>query len=618
MKQADFDALVRRLEQVAASNPRAYHLKLGAFAALGYLYVLGMLLVLAALTAGLIASLLFTKGLALLVKKLVIPVVVLIGLILRSLWVRIGAPTGLALEPQRLPQLFGAIDEVRRVTRAPRVHAVLLTNEMNAAVVQVPRLGLLGWPRNYLILGLPLMQMMSPDEFRAVLAHEFGHLSGAHGRFGAWIYRVRALWERLASALQAEKHWGSFMFVPFFSWYAPKFAAWSFVKARQQEYEADRLAAETVGAGSIANALVRLELKGEELSRRFWPGIFEKADTEPKPTDRPFRSLGHPDRRQLLPDAGQRLEEALGRGTSTADTHPCLRERIAALATVAAVPRPVVRSAAEDLLSGELDVLTERLDDSWQEDVSGWWGARHSFMANARMRLEQLERPGLDDAELEERAGLTELVRGAASAFPLYEELLRRSPGHTGALLACGRLLLGRGDETGIALIDEAMLRSPDTVTAGCDAIVGFLRERGRETEAAGYVDRYWKRQEEVQHITEERQTLRTTDSYFAHSMPPDLLEALVSRLAASAGVQRAYLVEKACKLSSAPLYVVGFEPSIPWHRLAAADHGSDLAQQIARDFDHPIEVFFVPLNRNNRGFRKIFRGIKGSRIHPR
>jgi len=271
MTQEQFDELVQRLEREALDDPGRYRLRLGALASLGYLYVIGVLLVLIGAVALLAYLLIANRSSSFVIVKLLIPIVVLIGVVLRAMWVRLEAPRGLELEPREHPKLFAAIEKVRRAAKAPRADVVLLTNELNAAIVQVARLGMFGWQKNYLILGLPLMQLMGPSEFLAVLAHEFGHLSGAHGRFGAWIYRVRAGWARLNERLQQERHWGSFLFVPFFGWFAPKFAAWSFVQARQQEYEADRVAAESVGALPLANALVRLDLKSAELDQHYWP-----------------------------------------------------------------------------------------------------------------------------------------------------------------------------------------------------------------------------------------------------------------------------------------------------------------------------------------------------------
>jgi len=74
----------------------------------------------------------------------------------------------------------------------------LITDDFNAAVVQIPRLGLLGWYRNTLLIGLPLMKALTRQQLAAVLAHEFGHLAGGHGRLGNWVYRLRFGWARLA------------------------------------------------------------------------------------------------------------------------------------------------------------------------------------------------------------------------------------------------------------------------------------------------------------------------------------------------------------------------------------------------------------------------------------
>ena len=340
MTQQQFDSLVARLEKSAARHPGLYKLRLGFFATLGYLYIF---VVVALLLVASAVVLVLGKALA---AKLAIALLVLVGVALRSLWVKIDPPTGLELTRRDYPTLFGALDEIRLVANAPRAHVVLLTNDLNAAINQVPRLGMFGWQTNYLLLGLPLMQMLSLDEFEAVLAHEFGHLSGAHGRFGAWIYRLRTSWGRLADTLRAREHWGSFLFVPFFAWFAPTFAAYSFVQARMQEYEADRAAASRHGGQALANALIRLDLKGQELAQRYWPGVYKAADEMPSPAGAPYRGLLGPESRGFLPSAPEQLRHSLERETSTADTHPSLRDRVAAMKVEAGVPPPFEVSAA--------------------------------------------------------------------------------------------------------------------------------------------------------------------------------------------------------------------------------------------------------------------------------
>jgi Zn-dependent protease with chaperone function len=274
MTNERFEAMVGRLEHLAAESPGAYRLRVAALTALGFGYVLGILLVAAGLLAGIVWAYGHGTGRVAL-RKGGIAIAYLMYAIGRALWVRFERPTGTEIRREQAPALFAAIDETRRALRAPRVHRVLLENDLNAAVIQHPRLGILGWHENVLFLGLPLLQSLDEAQFRAVLAHEFGHLSGAHSRFGGWIQRLEATWRRLLSRLEEEEHWSTFIFRPFFRWYSPYFAAYTFVLRRANELEADRDASELTSARALGDALVSLNLKGTDLEHRFWPGVRE-------------------------------------------------------------------------------------------------------------------------------------------------------------------------------------------------------------------------------------------------------------------------------------------------------------------------------------------------------
>ena len=153
---------------------------------MGYGYILALIALLLAVTASLIYAAL-EHGDSLLPYQLAIPAVAFAILLLRSLWIRTPAPTGIVLSPERVPRLFTAIERVRKTLGAPRVRHVLLDGDFNAGVTQLPLFGIIGPSANDLTLGLPLLQALSPDEFEATLAHELGHVSGKHGHFSHWI-----------------------------------------------------------------------------------------------------------------------------------------------------------------------------------------------------------------------------------------------------------------------------------------------------------------------------------------------------------------------------------------------------------------------------------------------
>src|SRR5262249_31792738 len=149
-------------------RPFAYRARVAALAALGIGYVLLALAGTLALLAAAVFAVVASKN-VLLLKLAWIPLA-FAWLLMRALWVRLAPPAGRVLAPHEAPALFAEIGHVRAVLRAQPVHAVVLTREFNAAVSQVPRLGILGWPRNHLVLGIPLLAALSPEQFRAVLA----------------------------------------------------------------------------------------------------------------------------------------------------------------------------------------------------------------------------------------------------------------------------------------------------------------------------------------------------------------------------------------------------------------------------------------------------------------
>jgi heat shock protein HtpX len=100
-------------------------------------------------------------------------------------------------------------------------------------------------------LGLPLLEALTVRQFRAVLAHEFGHYYGGDTRLGPWIYKTRAAIERTVRGVH--RH-GSVLVKPF-EWYGNMFLRGTHVVSRRQEFSADALAARTAGARALTKGL---------------------------------------------------------------------------------------------------------------------------------------------------------------------------------------------------------------------------------------------------------------------------------------------------------------------------------------------------------------------------
>ena len=628
MTNEAFTALVSRLEEEARSGPRGYRARVVALGALAYAYVGGVLVGALGLLGAALAAMLAT-GHGLVVFKLlgkgIWALLALLGAIARALWVRLDAPKGIRLTRRQVPELFSLVQEVRRSLRAPRAHVVLLTGDFNAAVVQHPRLGILGWPRNYLILGLPLLQALSVEQLRAVIAHEFGHLSGAHGRIGGWIYRARSSWSRLLDKMEEEEHWASFIFLPFFRWYAPYFNAYSFVLARQQEYEADQGAVAIAGAAPLAQALVRLNVVGQFLDERYWEHIREQARESPEPDARPF---GRMDPRALAvhstAEAQDWLDTALAASTTLADTHPCLRARLEAIGQTAHLPEPVEQSAGQQLLGPALDTLSAQLDDAWSEQVRDAWRQAYAQSERDRKRLGELEEQPAEHAHdpelLWERAQLTETLRGEQAALPLYRRILDVAPENVQATFAVGRLLLAQDDEAGLTHIEASAHANHQALIPGAQHAVAFLQRNGRTDEAERWIERARAHHAKLLAAQEERSRIRLDGRYDAHGLDPTQAEAVRARLRAYPEIAHAWLIRRRVEhFPEQPLFVVGLERKGAWSERLRPSKREELDLDLQSRLERlPLEGEWFVLCLNHRGPREhqLFQSVSGSQLY--
>ena len=621
MNQEAYENFVTRVEADAQRHPSLYRLQLGGLAVLGYAYVAAILALLLLVLAGFGWMIIHGSG-AVVALKLGIFVVPLVWAVLTAMFVRMAPPMGHIVTRDDAPALFDLVEEVRRKSGAPRADTVLITQDFNAAVVQHARLGVFGWPRNYLILGLPLMQALTVDEFRSVVAHEFGHLSGQHGKFGAWIYRLRAGWGRLSYALDESDHWGKFLFVPFFKWYAPTFAAYSFVQARRQEYEADRMAAAASGADVAGAALVRVELQAQFLQAEYWKNIFREADEREQPQVQPFSTMRHAfSQPRSQGDATVTLDSALKRRTGFDDTHPCLTDRLNALGASAALPGPITATAAGTLLGTFGATLEAEFDRVWHENVRDWWRERHQFATESRSRLAELEASAaaaelsVDDAL--KRATLTEELADAAAARPLYEAVLLRAPENAAALFAVGRLRLDSNDDSGIELLQRASASDPAYGQSCAAMIVEYLRRHGRNAEARSHIDDLTQAGERDDLARRERAQLTTSDTLLPHELPAETVQGIVEKLRTFPEVRCAWLVRKQTRhYSHLPLYILAVRLKTRWWKLESSQPQQQLVDALCANLQCPGDTLFFCLDGENKQFRSRFKRVPGGEIY--
>lgn len=612
MTREEFDAYVAQVERRYRDRPLALKCKVALLLALGYGFFMlwaGPLIALAVVFFATSMQVPLEVGVIMMAIGVVL---MLVGAFqfLPIVWTKWEPPVGVVLSRQRCPEFFERLDELRRAARAKHFQRVYLSYEFNACIVTAPRFGIFGWTTTDLVLGLPLLEALSAPEFEAVLMHEFAHYSAKHGRFTAWIYRVRLYWLRVVEKFQnqrdPQRHVG-WLLDKWLSWYWQRFHAHAFVLSRGNEYEADREAAAWSGHRVASETLWVVECQALRVGEKFWERVWSQANSSAEPPRGVMRVLheflaSNPDPE----DASRWQREAVLRLTDNANTHPSLKDRVAALGDSVediarlGFPRSPAQSAAATWFEDQLAELREEVDAVWIKEVSENWRSRHGRLAAQHRQLEKL-----DQTPVASRGNLAETLWAKATAqFDTHDDagaeqtlrqLLAEHPQYWRGNLALGRTLLNRGSDEGVEylwrILDE---EENDLIPDACEALSQFHQGAGRSdlvTEVHRRLSRY---QSAVAAANQERMKVLPTDTFLPHDLEPSVLNEVISKLTAISDLDSAYLVRKQLRhFTQQPLFVlcVHVAPGFFGHN---ASSNAQLAQRVAAQVKLPGRQFVI------------------------
>ncbi len=235
-------------------------------------------------------------------------------------------PQGVRLTAEKQPRLLAMIDEEARGTGARAPDEVYGTLEVNAAVAQTRG-------RRVMIVGLPLLHVLSERGLRGIIAHEFGHYAGGDTRLGPWIWRTYDGVARTIDHLSDEdgdEGWTQKAVRLPFIWYGRAFMRITAGIKRRQEFAADRMAANRAGRDTYAEALRRSHAYAPAFDA-YWEhevAAVLGAGRRP-PVVAGFAAFL---RTSAIDQAASSfLDDQMKEKTDPYDSHPSLSERLAAL-----------------------------------------------------------------------------------------------------------------------------------------------------------------------------------------------------------------------------------------------------------------------------------------------
>jgi Zn-dependent protease with chaperone function len=606
-----FDQLVHQVERFAHQHPQRYQQRLRLLVWVGYAYI-GVVL----------------GGLALLLFAFVQPAYALLVLLgLGSLvWIRTPPPKGVACDLTQFPALFAELDDLSARLHTPTIDRVVLTADLNAAVLQAPKFGLFGWYTNYLILGLPLMQTVSPEQFRATLAHELGHLSGNHSRFAGWIYRIRRAWLMLSSQ-QGQRP--SVLMVPFFKWYEPFFRAYSFVLSRSHEYVADRCAAECTTPTIAAQDLMQIYIQSYQV-REIWQDLLKQANQQATPPDDALSQVLARLSQTIAPEQTQTwLELALAQQTNNDDTHPCLRDRLAAYGYSPSDAQQAIRAsqslapaetAADRYLGTAKSQTIRRLDALWQQEMQPLWQRQHRRAQLRHAFWQQLsalaQQQPLTVEQSLKLANLTAEFEGCAAALPLLRTLQQRAPHQAMVNFYLGEALLDQAQSSGLEHLTSAIQQDPSLLISAFEPLYTGLLRQGQANSAAHWLAQFRQLHPQWQKAQTERETWASPLTLAPHELPTAEVQQLVWHLTRFPETRAAFLAKRQVKhLPETPCYVLALMAQSDRANLMQSLSGPELVEIVQQTLCLSADVRVVLLDQQERRLFDALRSVPNAKI---
>jgi heat shock protein HtpX len=240
------------------------------------------------------------------------------------------APPGPRVTEQDQPELFKVLKEVATAAKQPMPRDVFVAGDLTAWVADRGTIGGLGGHR-VMTLGLPMMQLLTVAELKAVVAHEFGHFGAGDTSLGRVVHRAH-----LALRRSLEETEGNPVEL-LFRGYAALFLRVSMAVSRAQEFAADAFAAGLSAPHALASSLLKTEHASHSfplfLHLEYSPLIqqgFRPPFTEgwARFQSRSTPGPSHVDLNNSTPEIGPY------------DSHPPTHERAAALARMDSKPFP--------------------------------------------------------------------------------------------------------------------------------------------------------------------------------------------------------------------------------------------------------------------------------------
>ena len=198
---------------------------------------------------------------------------------------------GFTMPESKIPKIYSLVEEIQSHFKRPVIHRIIISANYELDIVKTPRWILPIWSSNTLVIGLPLLICLSPEQFEYLLARKTGQFSKRNNIITNWLYQLNGIWQQYSYIYGKQKTSESRILKLFYSVYASLYERVSVNAAIADELYADEYVMELYSHEAVCEMITADALCRWYLEKRFWPAIEKVSSQKTNTTLQPYRKL---------------------------------------------------------------------------------------------------------------------------------------------------------------------------------------------------------------------------------------------------------------------------------------------------------------------------------------
>lgn len=287
--------------------------------------------------------------------------------------IRFADPDGIDLTKQNAARLVQLVRDIEQNYRWPRIHKIVLSSKYEIRVVKKPLFGLPIGSKNILIVGFPLLQSTTPENFHCLLTHKLNQYSINNNLLFNWLSGLRDIWSQFSPAFHARDKLGDQLIYGFFKPYSAFYDRLSLFVAQQDILNGDDLALNQLNDGDYFKAVEEYYLCKQFLNNFYWPHIKQLTNKNSNHPEKikPFSMLPGAIKKASTESNTQRwLSHLSHEQINIKDCDPGFSVRMANIGYTNTIPLDNnVTSVAEFLFNDKYKDVVEFMDKIWLQNA---------------------------------------------------------------------------------------------------------------------------------------------------------------------------------------------------------------------------------------------------------